>query len=153
MPFELIILKRLKKQGWKVKVREKKRLEPPHVTIICGKKEWRVGLRDGGFLIPPVGAWSDIDTGVRAAVAQNWAKLQEAADGSSRRGAVRSVTRSVQFIHCRGYRRRDANDFPNSRRLSAICAAVFVLRAVGRWHDAGFLEGPRHGLWPHGRTR
>src|SRR5205809_818363 len=61
MPHELNLPKRLKAKGWKVKIREKERLEPPHVTILCGKREWRVGLRDKGFLVPPGGKWADID--------------------------------------------------------------------------------------------
>ena len=55
-------------------------MEPPHVTIFCGNKEWRIGLRDGEFLIPPGGSWADIDDAVRAAIEKNWTKLQEAWD-------------------------------------------------------------------------
>ena len=50
MPHALELPKRLKAQGWKVKIREKERLEPPHVTIMCRRKEWRLSLRDGEFL-------------------------------------------------------------------------------------------------------
>jgi hypothetical protein len=80
MPFELRFAKNLKRQGWKVKIREKERLEPPHVTILRGTSEWRVGLRDGEFLIPPGGSWAEIDDEVRAAIEKNWTNLQEAWD-------------------------------------------------------------------------
>jgi hypothetical protein len=61
-------------------IREKERLEPPHVTIICGKKEWRVGLRDKSFLVPPGGKWDDIDDDVRELIDGNWKSLQDAWD-------------------------------------------------------------------------
>ena len=80
MPHDLELPKRLKARGWKVKIREKERLEPPHVTIICGKKEWRLGLRDMSFLVPPGGKWADIDDEVRLCIAKNWRNLQEAWD-------------------------------------------------------------------------
>jgi hypothetical protein len=80
MPHELDLPKRLKAKGWKVKIREKERLEPPHVTIICGKKEWRVGLRDNSFLVPPGGKWADIDGEVRELIEKNWKSLQAAWD-------------------------------------------------------------------------
>jgi hypothetical protein len=80
MPHELALPKRLKAQGWKIKIREKERLEPPHVTIMCGKKEWRVGLRDKSFLVPPGGKWAYIDDEVREIIDKNWKKLQDAWD-------------------------------------------------------------------------
>src|ERR1700730_13597874 len=80
MPHELDLPKRLKARGWKVKIREKERLEPPHVTIMCGKKEWRVGLRDKSFLVPPGGKWAEIDDGVRKLTEENCQSLQDAWD-------------------------------------------------------------------------
>jgi hypothetical protein len=80
MPHELRLPKRLKARGWKVKIREKERLEPPHVTIMCGKKEWRVGLRDKNFLVPPGGTWTEIDDEVRQLIEENWSDLQDAWD-------------------------------------------------------------------------
>jgi len=50
MPFELDVPAALQRQGWKVKIRERERVEPPHVTIIRRTKTWRYGLRGGGFL-------------------------------------------------------------------------------------------------------
>ena len=40
----------LKDQGWKVKIRDKERAEPPHVSIIKKKETWRWSLRDQSFL-------------------------------------------------------------------------------------------------------
>jgi hypothetical protein len=80
MPHELELPRRLKAKGWKVKIREKERLEPPHLTIMCGKKEWRVGLRDKSFLVPPGGKWADIDDEVRELIEENWKNLQDAWD-------------------------------------------------------------------------
>ena len=37
-------------QGWKVKIRDRERLEPPHVSILHGVKVWRLCLRTGRFL-------------------------------------------------------------------------------------------------------
>jgi hypothetical protein len=39
-----------KRQGWKIKIQDKERLEDPHVTIIFRKRRWRVNLRSGGFM-------------------------------------------------------------------------------------------------------
>jgi hypothetical protein len=37
-------------QGWKVKIRDNERSEPPHATVIKGVESWRFGLRTGTFL-------------------------------------------------------------------------------------------------------
>ena len=50
MPFSLPLPDPLRNQGWKVKIREKERVEEPHVTIIRGKQVWRFGLRSRAFL-------------------------------------------------------------------------------------------------------
>lgn len=50
MPAELSLSSKLKKAKWKVKIREKERLEPPHVSIINGTNTWRLCLRSGDFL-------------------------------------------------------------------------------------------------------
>lgn len=50
MPFELAIPAFFRRQGWKVKIRDKERLEPPHASILFKDKMWRIGLRDGEFL-------------------------------------------------------------------------------------------------------
>lgn len=50
MPVELSLSNKLKRARWKVKIREKERLEPPHVSVINGANTWRIGLRTGVFL-------------------------------------------------------------------------------------------------------
>jgi len=50
MPFSLPLPDSFRHQGWKVKIREKERVEEPHATVIRGKQVWRYGLRSGAFL-------------------------------------------------------------------------------------------------------
>jgi hypothetical protein len=50
MPFDLRLARQLAKAGWKVKIRDKERLEEPHLTIIKGTRSWRIGLRSRAFL-------------------------------------------------------------------------------------------------------
>jgi len=50
MPYILLLLKALKQAGWKVKIHDSERLEPPHVTIYQKMRKWRLSLRDGKFL-------------------------------------------------------------------------------------------------------
>ena len=50
MPFDLPLPAPFQRQGWKVKIRDRERLEPPHVTILHRTRAWRLGLRDGEFL-------------------------------------------------------------------------------------------------------
>jgi hypothetical protein len=80
MPHELPLPKRLKAQGWKVKIREKERVEPPHVTVIHKEDEWRIGLRDGDLLVPPGGRLKDIDPEVFRIIQRDWEALRRAWD-------------------------------------------------------------------------
>ncbi len=50
MPFVLPLPKSWKDAGWTVRIAEKERVEPPHVTIRRREQTWRLGLRDGEFL-------------------------------------------------------------------------------------------------------
>ena len=43
MPFELPLPKKLKAEGWKVKIREKERVEPPHVTVMHKARQMATG--------------------------------------------------------------------------------------------------------------
>lgn len=76
MPYELDLPPAWKSQRWKVKIRDRERLEPPHVTILHKTREWRLGLRDGEFLVPPGGSWRDIPDEVRNAIRAAWGELQ-----------------------------------------------------------------------------
>ena len=80
MPFELPLPARLRANGWKVKIREKKRVEPPHVTILHKVDEWRLGLRDRLLLAPPGGRIKDIEPEVRRIIDENWERLIDAWD-------------------------------------------------------------------------
>jgi hypothetical protein len=77
MPFQLALPKKLRSRGWKVKIQEKERLEPPHVTVWHGEDVWRIGLRDKEFLVPPGGGWKDLDEEVRRLIEDesNWEEL------------------------------------------------------------------------------
>ena len=51
MPYELSLPKRLRNDGWKVKILDHEpEYEPPHVTIRRGKKHWRINLRTFDFM-------------------------------------------------------------------------------------------------------
>jgi len=50
MPYELALPGVYKGQGWKVKIRKKERVEPPHVSVIKKLQTWRWGLREQAFL-------------------------------------------------------------------------------------------------------
>ena len=50
MAMNIQISAKFKKQGWKVKIRDKERSEDPHVTIIKGVKAWRLNLRSKEFM-------------------------------------------------------------------------------------------------------
>ena len=50
MPFTLNLPEPWGSRGWKVKIRDRERLEPPHVTILHRTRAWRLDLRSGRFL-------------------------------------------------------------------------------------------------------
>lgn len=50
MAFSLTLPISLRKAQWKVKIRDRERLEPPHLTIIRGRNVWRISLRDREFM-------------------------------------------------------------------------------------------------------
>jgi len=72
--------KRLKARGWKAKVYDNERLEPPHITLICRERVWRIGLRERDFMFPPGGRRRDIDPEVRAILEERWETLCDAWD-------------------------------------------------------------------------
>jgi hypothetical protein len=75
MAFSLRLARKLVKQGWKVKIRDKERLEPPHVTILRFTRVWRLSLRDGTFLEED-DRWNQIHDEVRQAVENEWETLR-----------------------------------------------------------------------------
>ena len=50
MPFTLNLPEPWATRGWKVKIRDRERLEPPHVTILRRTRAWRFDLRSERFL-------------------------------------------------------------------------------------------------------
>ncbi len=50
MAFELPLPDDLAGAGWKVKIYDRERLEPPHVTIVRGTLSWRFDLRAMSFM-------------------------------------------------------------------------------------------------------
>ena len=49
MAFQLLLPKRYRRQ-WSVKIRDRERVEPPHVTIMRRTQAWRLDLRTGEFM-------------------------------------------------------------------------------------------------------
>ena len=80
MPYDVPLPRKLKAEGWKVKIREKERVEPPHVTIMHKTDEWRLSLRDKKLLVPPGGRTKDIDPVVMNVIEVHWEKLIAAWD-------------------------------------------------------------------------
>jgi hypothetical protein len=50
MAFSLALPRFLSRSGWKVKIRDRERVEPPHATILRGTHAWRIDLRTGRLL-------------------------------------------------------------------------------------------------------
>ncbi|HEU0079658.1 MAG TPA: hypothetical protein VFQ76_18515, partial [Longimicrobiaceae bacterium] len=50
MAYSFSVPAALAQQGWKVKIRDRERNEPPHVTILFRTRAWRYGLRERLFL-------------------------------------------------------------------------------------------------------
>lgn len=82
MPDPIRLPKKLRDQGWKIKIYDNERLEPPHLTLICREKVWRIGLRDKDFIVPPGGRWKDIDPDVKKILddKDDWQTLCDAWD-------------------------------------------------------------------------
>lgn len=66
-------------RGWTLKIRDKERVEPPHVTVLFRRRAWRFGLRERAFLDrePDPG---DVPQRIVAFVEENLSKLVEAWD-------------------------------------------------------------------------
>jgi hypothetical protein len=81
MAFNLPLPRQLAKVGWKVKIRDKERLEEPHITIIKGTACWRLGLRSRMFLDEGCN-WKDLPGQLRSVIEDkdNWERLSQAWD-------------------------------------------------------------------------
>jgi len=78
MAFNLRLPALLAKMRWKVKIRDKERVEDPHITIIRGTSVWRVCLRDGRFM--DGGSWKDMPDSLRQVIQEHWRRLCNAWD-------------------------------------------------------------------------
>lgn len=81
MAFSLQLPVDLREAGWKVKIRDRERLEPPHVTILYKMDAWRIDLRTGRFLEADA-SWRGVDPRVRGAVEDAWEQLCRAWDAT-----------------------------------------------------------------------
>lgn len=50
MAYSLELPAGLRGQGWRVKIRDKETVEPPHVSVIKGTRTWRIDLRSKRFM-------------------------------------------------------------------------------------------------------
>jgi hypothetical protein len=50
MPYNLSIPIAPRRARWKVKIRDKETLEPPHASLLRGTQTWRIDLRTGRFM-------------------------------------------------------------------------------------------------------
>jgi hypothetical protein len=75
MPYELKLPAGLSGAGWKVKIRDKERLEPPHATILKGMRAWRWNLRNGRFMddVPPA---RDVPSAIMELLRENLERLR-----------------------------------------------------------------------------
>ncbi len=71
MTYSLILMKQLKDQGWKVKIRDRERNEVPHVHIFHGPEQWRWNLRDDCLL-----SGSKLDKQIISAIAADLNNLR-----------------------------------------------------------------------------
>ncbi len=76
MAFDLPLPRGPRSQGWRVKIRDKERLEPPHVTILRRTSSWRLDLRTGEFMDGSPDP-ADVPSGVLEVIEANWDRLCE----------------------------------------------------------------------------
>lgn len=50
MSARLPLPEHLSNEGWKIKIRDRERVEPPHATVIRGTRQWRWDLRSRAFM-------------------------------------------------------------------------------------------------------
>lgn len=50
MPYVVALPEKYAKQGWVAKIRDRERLEPPHVTVMHKTRKWRWDLRELRFM-------------------------------------------------------------------------------------------------------
>ncbi|MBI4580159.1 MAG: hypothetical protein HY718_10685 [Planctomycetes bacterium] len=76
MAYDLPLDEAIRNVGWKVKIRDRERLEPPHATILFKRRAWRLCLRTRQFL-DEGDSWKQIPSAVREAIEARWKTLCE----------------------------------------------------------------------------
>lgn len=76
MPFTLNVPEPWASRGWKAKIRDRERLEPPHVTILHKTRMWRFDLRSEIFLDREPDS-NDVPQEIVAAVRANLTLLRQ----------------------------------------------------------------------------
>lgn len=99
MPYELELPDPYPDQQWKVKIRDKERVEPPHVTIICRTRSWRLNLRDGELMTPPGGSRKEIPKPIWRCIEAHWNALCQAWDGMYPSNPIRSDDDDNDDVH------------------------------------------------------
>ena len=74
MPYDLALTPAFSQAGWKVKIFEKERLEPPHVSIVQRTDKWRVNLRTGEYMDDDPDP-KEVPEGLRELIQVNWDTL------------------------------------------------------------------------------
>ncbi len=75
----LTLSRRWATQRWKAKIRDKERVEPPHVSLLRGTRTWRLGLRSGAFLDREPDP-TEVPPALIEEVFASWAELRAAWD-------------------------------------------------------------------------
>jgi hypothetical protein len=73
MAFSLKLPKKLARQ-WAVKIRDRERVEPPHVTVLRKTQAWRLDLRTGEYMDKEPDP-DDVPSAVRNCIDANWETL------------------------------------------------------------------------------
>jgi len=80
VPFNLDLPEPWTSRGWRVKIRDRERLEPPHVTILQRTRAWRFDLRSGKFLDKDPDP-TEVPKDVVNEIVSNLRRLRQAWDG------------------------------------------------------------------------
>ncbi len=74
MPYSLLVPANL--SNWSIKIYDKERLEPPHITVNNGECTWRINLRTKEFM-DPAQPGCKLHKQVKKLILDNWTWLVE----------------------------------------------------------------------------
>ena len=92
MAFALTLPEPWANRGWKAKIRDRERLEPPHVTVLYKTSAWRFDLRTEAFLDKEPSP-KDVPDEVIGAVRSNLALLRQEWDRMYPENCISSTER------------------------------------------------------------